>query len=153
MEIINRIKKDISINYKGILIVIVYCTITQLLFGYICPFRLLTGIPCPACGLTRAGISLLCFDINKGLFYNPMIIPIALLIIYWFVCRYILDKKAPYITGISILLCTALLILYAYRMYNDFPDHYPMEYVSHNVFSPIYKFLGGRYNIHLFNIY
>ena len=149
---INRIKKDISINYKGIIFIIVYFTIIQLLFGYICPFRLLTGIPCPACGLTRAGLSLLCFDIDKALFYNPMIIPIALLITYWFIYRYILNKKAPYITCITILLCIALLLLYVYRMYKDFPNHYPMEYLPRNILSPIYNFIGEMYGIYLFNI-
>ena len=37
-----------------------------------CPFLLLTGIPCPSCGTTRAVLALLHGDIKKYIFYQPM---------------------------------------------------------------------------------
>ena len=151
MSIFNRIKKDIVDNYKALIIIVLYFVITHFAFGYVCPFRLLTGIPCPGCGLTRAGINLICLNINKVLFYNPMMIPIAAFIVYCIIFRYIIGKRIPYINGITIILCLALFVLYLYRMYTMFPDKYPMEYVSRNLFSPIYRLIGEHFNIHLFN--
>ena len=38
----------------------------------LCPFYLLTDIPCPACGLSRSMSSLLHFEINKSLVFHPL---------------------------------------------------------------------------------
>lgn len=37
-----------------------------------CPFRQLTGLPCPGCGLTRATVALLRGDIRAMLFFHPL---------------------------------------------------------------------------------
>jgi hypothetical protein len=37
-----------------------------------CPFRSLTGIPCPSCGTTRAAMALLHGDIVAALTLNPL---------------------------------------------------------------------------------
>ncbi|MCR5702826.1 MAG: DUF2752 domain-containing protein [Lachnospiraceae bacterium] len=140
---LSLLKEDIRNNYKGILIVIIYSVVTQLVFGFICPFRLVTGIPCPGCGLTRAGLSLIKLDFGKVLYYNVMIIPIAIYIIYAVVCRYVLGTKVRFATVILIILAVALLVLYFYRMVRFFPNHKPMEYVGRNLFWPIYTFVKG----------
>ncbi|MBQ8086572.1 MAG: DUF2752 domain-containing protein [Lachnospiraceae bacterium] len=142
MNVFHRVKTDIANNYKGIIIVIIYFIVTHILFGYVCPFRLLTGIPCPACGLTRAGISLILLDFDKVFFYNPMIIPIAVFIIYCVICRYIFDVPVRFASAIIVILSILLFILYYYRMVKMFPNHEPMEYVSRNLFSPIYRLIG-----------
>ncbi len=36
-----------------------------------CPFELLTGIPCPGCGMTRAILSLISGNPSCALLYNP----------------------------------------------------------------------------------
>jgi hypothetical protein len=36
-----------------------------------CPFKVLTGIPCPGCGMTRALISMTKGDFHGALGYNP----------------------------------------------------------------------------------
>lgn len=37
-----------------------------------CLFKLITGIPCPTCGLSRAGWAVLHGDIFKAWLYNPL---------------------------------------------------------------------------------
>ncbi|OPY01158.1 MAG: hypothetical protein A4E61_01753 [Syntrophorhabdus sp. PtaB.Bin184] len=36
-----------------------------------CPFELLTGIPCPGCGMTRAVLCLIAGNPSDALLYNP----------------------------------------------------------------------------------
>lgn len=37
----------------------------------VCPFRLVTGLPCPACGSVRAWVAVLDGDVAAGLQHNP----------------------------------------------------------------------------------
>jgi len=50
-----------------------------------CPFYLLTGYQCPACGIQRAAYQLLHFHIKEAFYYNPFLVisvPYALLLIW-----------------------------------------------------------------------
>ncbi len=38
----------------------------------VCPFKVITGIPCPGCGGTRAFLSILNGDILHALYINPL---------------------------------------------------------------------------------
>ena len=48
----------------------------------ICPFRNLTGLYCPGCGMTGAFISLLKLDIEASLKNNAFFIPSLLFVLY-----------------------------------------------------------------------
>ena len=50
-----------------------------------CVFELLTGVPCPACGMTRACVAFLRFDIVGAFEYHSLFwtLPIILLL-FWF---------------------------------------------------------------------
>ena len=37
----------------------------------VCPFRAVTGLPCPTCGLTRVAHSLMLGDVGRALAINP----------------------------------------------------------------------------------
>ena len=40
----------------------------------VCPFRLMTGLPCPGCGLTRAWVFVLHGDLRHALAANPFVL-------------------------------------------------------------------------------
>lgn len=43
-----------------------------------CPIRALSGYPCPACGMSRAIISLFFLDLSGYAYYNVMAVPVVL---------------------------------------------------------------------------
>ena len=45
----------------------------------LCPFKMLTGLPCPGCGMTRSVVTLLHGDLGASLFYHPLGIVIVAL--------------------------------------------------------------------------
>ena len=49
-------------------------------FSIGCPIRFLLGIPCPTCGVTRALLSLVRLDFTAYLRYNPMAVPLCIVI-------------------------------------------------------------------------
>lgn len=51
----------------------------------ICPFRQLTGIPCPFCGIMRSLSSCLHLELTKGVGYHPLgpLVLVCLLSVMW----------------------------------------------------------------------
>ena len=50
-----------------------------------CPFRLLTGVSCLGCGMTRAYLSAVSFDFAKAFYYHPLwpLVPVAIVSYVW----------------------------------------------------------------------
>ncbi|MBQ0028436.1 MAG: DUF2752 domain-containing protein [Lachnospiraceae bacterium] len=79
-----------------------------------CPLKRLFGIPCPGCGLTRAGICIIIGDFNRSLYYHPLfllLIPIAIA----FILRNWIPKRILNIG--AILFCIIYIGTYLYRMF------------------------------------
>ena len=81
-----------------------------------CPFKLLTGVPCPGCGMTRAYLHLFEGDIQGAFYFHPLfwLIPLlVLLVIFW---------KKPMVQRINqnryfwLGLMIAVLGVYGYRI-------------------------------------
>jgi hypothetical protein len=51
---------------------VVICALLALVPYPTCLLRLILGIPCPACGLTRATLALLRLDLGHALLYQPL---------------------------------------------------------------------------------
>lgn len=115
----------------------------MLLFRDVCPTQILFGMPCPGCGLTRAGILLLSGDFSGAWKMHPFIYAWAALVIYIVVCRYLLGRKTPWLMQMIVVLVIAMLLYYIYRMMRYFPDVEPMTRKTAGIFRLLPGILGG----------
>ena len=80
----------------------------------VCPSKLLYGIPCPGCGVTRATLMALHGDIIEALAFNPnCLFAIAFILVFPFVVYVSIYKKKDY---------TA----YSYNMINNYIKNKPL---------------------------
>lgn len=98
-------------------ILLIYGIITQLFFGTICPFAILFGYPCPGCGLTRAGLCLLCGKFSLAAKQNAAIYLWMPFLLYLLFFRYIKLKKPPFLFPAAVLISIATFAGYFYRIY------------------------------------
>ena len=66
---VNKTKIITAAVVTAVLLILAYLLLTG---NYRCPFKFITGIPCPACGLTRACVSLTFGDIQGAFHYHPL---------------------------------------------------------------------------------
>lgn len=77
-----------------------------------CPFRALTGLPCPGCGMTRAMLSLGQIKPAGAAAFNPLSIPLFLaMLLYLFVKRTPSWLGHKWIGGLMIALVLAVWVL------------------------------------------
>jgi hypothetical protein len=57
-----------------------------------CPFRSLTGHPCPSCGLTRGFTAIAHGDLARGLAHNPLVLGVMLLLLAALGLRLVLGR-------------------------------------------------------------
>jgi len=82
---------------------------------FTCPFRLLTGLPCPGCGSTRAWTAFLQGDVVAAVAANPF----------------------------AVVLCSALLLLVVWRVVSFGLPLIPRPDVTALVFHPLPKMLSA----------
>jgi len=135
-EYLKLLIKFIKKNYIIILLFFSYISITYLFNIPNCMTKVVFGLPCPACGMTRAGFSVLRLDFKKAIFFNPCIF------LFPIVCWVIVFKEKKlegklYKSKIfwSIIL-TLLLGTYLIRMFTVYPN-YPLDYYQDNIISKI----------------
>lgn len=135
-----RICQDIKNLWPAAVAVVIYTVLVKSMFHAFCPMIIVTGFPCPGCGMTRSLLFLATGKIGKSLWIHPMGIPIASLIFYFLWNRYILGKSAK---GIKALVITAIILLaalYVWRMFLFFPDRPPYVYRRDNILAKILPF-------------
>ena len=129
---VDLMKEDIK-KAKGVILAITLFYILFMQVSYsTCPFIMTTGIPCPFCGMTRAGISILKGDFGLAFQLNPMIYGIVVLCTAFVIVRYIARKSLRLLRPLLVLFFIVTFLVYFYRMWNLFPDVYPMLYYEDN---------------------
>lgn len=118
--------------WVGCVLCILAMIIINHIFGTVCASKILIGIPCPACGMTRAAFLLLTGHIHESLHMHPLLILVIIGIIF---SALIWEKIEKYVFFIKIYVIISVVIfsvLYIYRMKMYFPDVEPMTYQKDN---------------------
>ena len=82
-----------------------------------CPFKRLTHIDCPGCGLQRSFVLLLKGDVSDSFFMYPALIP--LLLLFTFLILHVLFKirNGAAILKFAYIFCTGIIMVsYIYKL-------------------------------------
>lgn len=106
---------------------------------------IMTGFPCPGCGLTRAMFMVLRGDFAGAWKMHPFIYGVIILVGWFGVRRYIQRKETKSLGKWVILLCVGLILYYVYRMVRHFPGDAPMSYYYGSVGYRVWEIIrSGR---------
>jgi len=125
---------DIKSAKWAIALVIAYFVFLRKILGSMCLMVMLTGLPCPGCGLTRAGFAVLGLDFAGAWKIHPFIYPIMLLVVAYAVKRYIfLSRDMKALNWCLVVTLAGMIVFYVWRMYWHFPGEPPMSWYEGNV--------------------
>ncbi len=121
-----RFCADVRAYRIGVLAAVLALVLMNLLFDAFCPIRILFGLPCPGCGLTRAVTLLLSGQISASFSMHPMAIPFLLLIIFFPIFRYFFPNGFTFFKIYAMIILVSTLLLFGYRMITQFPGAEPI---------------------------
>ncbi len=126
------IRKDIQLYYRGAGLAAACIAAANLLRIPVCPMVLLTGLPCPGCGMTRAAVLFLQGHWLAAWQMHPFFYALLILAAAAAFFRYVLRRRAAGIKAAAAVLTVLAVIFYGYRMAREFPNQEPMVYFPHN---------------------
>lgn len=97
-----------------------YLILTWIFLDNNCLIKIVFGVPCPGCGMTRAFISLLKFDLPSAFYYHPLflLVPlIAFMVVYNerpLVNKLYKSNLVWILLGVMFIGCFILRIIYVY---------------------------------------
>lgn len=144
MTVLKRVWSDIRNFGFAILIVTVFYIFMHTCFDAFCPMYVLTGLPCPGCGITRSIIFFLTGQWRRSFYIHPMGCILILFALYCGFFRYIKGKKVPGFKQIAIGLAGVAVVLFIIRMVIYFPDRPPYTYNYGNILE---KLIPGYRNL------
>lgn len=135
-----RIKADLKEYGMAFVLLAVYTVFMNLLFHAFCPLVIVSGFPCPGCGVTRAAVCFLTGRWREAWLFNPVVFPVAATGGYFVCRRYLMGKRARGILVLVAFDVVLLILVYAMRMYLYFPDRVPYIYSEDNVLARFFPF-------------
>lgn len=134
-EIGSRIGRDIRQYGAGILAAAALYFLFHALFDAFCPSVLISGFPCPGCGMTRAVLCLFRGQFARSWALNPAAVFWVIWALLFAFERYVRNKRPK---GLGMAACGILLFMvaaYIIRMNMYFPDRPPYVYTGNNLFA------------------
>lgn len=132
-EGLRLLKRDLYRSRFVIAGVAAYYLIMRLSFGISCPSVLITGRPCPACGMSRAFLMLITGKPGEAMACHPFIIPVLALAVLFIVRRYFLGRSVRTLLKYLVILAAAMLVFYIFRMKVYFPHTPPLTFYEDNL--------------------
>lgn len=126
-EIKNLVKRDIKANCIPIGACFFAILLLSTVFGDVCLVKIISGIPCPACGMTRAGIAVLQLHFAKAMQFHPMIPFVYIGGILFIIKKYIVVNDCKWMRYYVIIFFIGVIAVYICRMYTMYPDITPMN--------------------------
>lgn len=136
-------KKDVKDILLPISLFFCFYFIMDFFWHRTCPMVIITGFPCPGCGLTRAGILLLKGEWMKAFIMHPFIYPIVIFMGFYVLLKYILKRSLLILNKGLVVLIILMCIFYIYRMIVFFPNVVPMSYYSGNILKSLWESING----------
>lgn len=115
-EFLKRMGQDVYRLRVALPVLLIYGLTTQLIFGTICPFAILSGLACPACGMSRATLLFIAGKPLLSFSLHPMAMLWPALILYLGYFRYFQGRRAPFVWPLTIVLCITTFACYLYRL-------------------------------------
>lgn len=103
---------------KHFCIILMLCSVRifYALVHITCPILYLTGYICPTCGVTRALLALIHLNIQSYLSYQPMALPLAIVVLLAF---HLQQMKKPFQTCATVFMVVVLFsntVLYLHKI-------------------------------------
>lgn len=140
----NQIKIDIKNYWLSVILLIGAMIILQYFFHSVCMFQIMFGIPCAACGMSRAFFLFLQGKWAEALQMHPLLPFVIGGIILFIFFRYYVKKYGNLIKTYGIILLVVSIVIYIYRMKLYFPNIAPMVYREDNGLAILLYLLGGE---------
>lgn len=131
MRLISKILKS---SLFWIVLYLIYALIMNILKLESCPIKLLIGLPCPGCGMTRAILCLLKLDIKGSFRYNALWLILLFIVVVAILKKYGIFKKLYYSRVFWTLIGTTILTYYILRLIYVYPNE-PMDYYYFNLLN------------------
>jgi hypothetical protein len=109
--------------------------------GTVCLSIIVFGIPCPACGITRASFLLLTGHFYESFHMHPLLFLVITGIILYPLLKSSTQRYKFFMNLYVIITIVAFLCLYFYRMLKYFPYEEPMVYYKDNLFAKVYTLI------------
>ena len=131
--VFKRIISDKRIIITLAVVLLLYYALSHLVLHASCPVVLLTGFPCPGCGLTRACILLLSFRFKEAFELNPSAYIFFFLILWLIITRYLCGKEFKITKYLIIAGVILSFVVYIIGMKLYFPNRPPYTYMYDNL--------------------
>lgn len=103
-------------KYKDLFCLVGTIVFIYAIFDFVgigCPIKFITGISCLGCGMTRAWLSLLRFDLAAAFYYHPLFaVPPVAVVVYFLKSK--INIKIYKIIMLTIVI--AFITIYLYRL-------------------------------------
>lgn len=116
-----------------LLLILASQAILNTLYGSVCFSKILFGIPCPACGITRASKLAVTGHFRESWQMHPLLILVVLGFVLYPIIKKLLKNYFLFLKLYVIITIIIFVVYYIYRMKVYFPHTEPMVYFPDNL--------------------